>query len=430
MGFQMQFDEEKCTGCFACHIACVSTHFQGDRDAKGFRSIQKLVNEEENFQKNISPGCTHCGACMDVCPRGALFRDNPSGFVLYNQEKCTGCRTCEPVCPLHMIQYSVEGKVKKCDGCIQLIREGKQPACVRNCYADAIVLSEGLKVMMESIGENIRQKLHDFMEQIDLPDYGKKGVYQSHEKMTISVYQKWKQLFDENTEDFFRLLCLDENKEQLLLYLYVRFAIDVHGEFKKRNINDKVYYDTFKEITIWHKQCVKKKGICGLIEERWIANSLQLKLFRLGRLQFEPEILKVEKRWGAFILPAATGVLHVHIPEGEALTATLCRESFAQADLFFSNDYTIFDCWSWLLSPNLEHILSKDSNILKFQRMFCITETSYPFRQAESQVFGFVAEKPEQYPQGGTSLQRGLREYVMNGRDIGISYGYIDRRSL
>lgn len=43
--------------------------------------------------------CTNCGACVDVCPAGALsFKD---GRVIWNEEKCCGCDRCLDICTNH-----------------------------------------------------------------------------------------------------------------------------------------------------------------------------------------------------------------------------------------------------------------------------------------------------------------------------------------
>ena len=36
--------------------------------------------------------------------------------------------------------YDKDGKMEKCDGCIERIREGREPACVRVCFPGAITL--------------------------------------------------------------------------------------------------------------------------------------------------------------------------------------------------------------------------------------------------------------------------------------------------
>lgn len=43
--------------------------------------------------------CTHCGACVTVCPSGALVLEASTQRVLYKQERCIACELCVPACP-------------------------------------------------------------------------------------------------------------------------------------------------------------------------------------------------------------------------------------------------------------------------------------------------------------------------------------------
>lgn len=43
--------------------------------------------------------CTDCGACLVVCPSGALAIDLDSREVDFDADKCVACGTCVPVCP-------------------------------------------------------------------------------------------------------------------------------------------------------------------------------------------------------------------------------------------------------------------------------------------------------------------------------------------
>ncbi len=43
--------------------------------------------------------CTHCGACVVVCPTGALALDLDSREVIFDAEQCVACGICVPVCP-------------------------------------------------------------------------------------------------------------------------------------------------------------------------------------------------------------------------------------------------------------------------------------------------------------------------------------------
>jgi len=43
--------------------------------------------------------CTHCGACIAVCPTDALSVDRGRMEVVFNDEECVACELCIKVCP-------------------------------------------------------------------------------------------------------------------------------------------------------------------------------------------------------------------------------------------------------------------------------------------------------------------------------------------
>jgi ferredoxin len=43
--------------------------------------------------------CTHCGACIAVCPTDALFVKRDSMEVGFDNEECVACELCIKVCP-------------------------------------------------------------------------------------------------------------------------------------------------------------------------------------------------------------------------------------------------------------------------------------------------------------------------------------------
>ena len=44
-------------------------------------------------------GCTHCGACVTICPTAALYKDAATQEVLFDSDKCIACELCVPACP-------------------------------------------------------------------------------------------------------------------------------------------------------------------------------------------------------------------------------------------------------------------------------------------------------------------------------------------
>ncbi|MFH1996436.1 MAG: 4Fe-4S binding protein [Candidatus Omnitrophota bacterium] len=43
--------------------------------------------------------CTHCGACVSVCPTGALSNEKGTMKVLFDNSKCIACELCVRACP-------------------------------------------------------------------------------------------------------------------------------------------------------------------------------------------------------------------------------------------------------------------------------------------------------------------------------------------
>jgi ethylbenzene hydroxylase subunit beta/complex iron-sulfur molybdoenzyme family reductase subunit beta len=80
--------------------------------------------------------CNHCTkpACMEACPRGAIYKRDEDGIVLINEDHCRGFRFCQEACPYKEIYYNtVTGTAQKCIMCLPRIEEGVATACSRQC---------------------------------------------------------------------------------------------------------------------------------------------------------------------------------------------------------------------------------------------------------------------------------------------------------
>jgi len=43
--------------------------------------------------------CTHCGACVAICPTEALYTDKKTMKVIFDSDKCIACELCVKACP-------------------------------------------------------------------------------------------------------------------------------------------------------------------------------------------------------------------------------------------------------------------------------------------------------------------------------------------
>ncbi|MEW5995327.1 MAG: 4Fe-4S dicluster domain-containing protein, partial [Candidatus Zixiibacteriota bacterium] len=70
---------------------------------------------------------------------GAMHRDPKTGAVLCDEDRRVGCWMCIMMCPFGVIGRGREKKViSKCDMCIG----AEEPACVKHCPNEALVLEE------------------------------------------------------------------------------------------------------------------------------------------------------------------------------------------------------------------------------------------------------------------------------------------------
>lgn len=130
-------DLGQCIGCQGCVVACNT----GNELAEGTDYIR--INEQvRGTFPDLSGGfenqrCYHCAdaACVEVCPTGALYREDDLTRV--NADACSGCEYCVQACPFG-IPRMAEGVATKCDGCRDVVRAGGTPWCVTTCPSDAL----------------------------------------------------------------------------------------------------------------------------------------------------------------------------------------------------------------------------------------------------------------------------------------------------
>lgn len=225
-------------------------------------------------------------------------------------------------------------------------------------------------------------------------------------------------------------------KELLFLYVFVFLAIDTYEEYKRSGICKEIYFDTMSDISVWTNNCKRDFKIWGIHEFEWIPKHIKMKIFKLGRLQYEPmefdrnvrsaDIAKIagnsNDKINEISIKKGDMVLNVHIQQGEPLIYSECKSSYRFAMEFFNYTYETFVCHSWLLNPDLKELLPLHSNIIQFQSDYVVFDIDDSDRQGEERIFGKLQDNPSEYP-CDTSLQRKTIDFLQTGKKLGIAYG-------
>lgn len=74
---------------------------QNDYD-KGIRYLTETGVKIQALSQDVTRNeerCTHCGACITICPTGAFVLEPSTRKVKFIGEKCLACELCIKACP-------------------------------------------------------------------------------------------------------------------------------------------------------------------------------------------------------------------------------------------------------------------------------------------------------------------------------------------
>ena len=162
MHYGMAIDLQLCFGCTECAVACKSNNNLPNNmwwnrvltDGGDYPDTAKGTYPQVSMA-HYPVGCQHCAnpACAKVCPVGATWRDEKTGIVVQDVDKCIGCRMCMGACPYSARTFNweepayavdfplgdfdapkhVAGAVEKCTFCANRLARGEEPACMEHC---------------------------------------------------------------------------------------------------------------------------------------------------------------------------------------------------------------------------------------------------------------------------------------------------------
>lgn len=130
MKYRFQVIPSLCTGCRTCELACAFKHA---KDQKPGRSrIYPLAHAKDKYVPVV---CFQCDdpACVKSCMFGALSRNEETGAIDVDYERCVKCEACVAACPFGCALVDFEhDEIIKCDLC-----QGS-PACAQFCPEAAL----------------------------------------------------------------------------------------------------------------------------------------------------------------------------------------------------------------------------------------------------------------------------------------------------
>ena len=165
--YGLVIDVNRCTGCYACVVACKS-----ENSTRPEVSWIRIHEDEEGEYPQVSRRSTPllCQQCLEmpcakVCPSGAIFMKD-DGIVHIEADSCLcgDSHPCIAACPFDVLQVNKgkssyfpeyltpfekdayeahrDGVVEKCTLCSHRIEAVQTPACVQACPTQAMIFGD------------------------------------------------------------------------------------------------------------------------------------------------------------------------------------------------------------------------------------------------------------------------------------------------
>lgn len=77
---------------------------------KGMSYLAEVGVEIQPLSRDIYRNedlCTHCGACITICPTAAFVIEGPQRWVRFISEKCIACGLCIKGCPARAMEMQI-----------------------------------------------------------------------------------------------------------------------------------------------------------------------------------------------------------------------------------------------------------------------------------------------------------------------------------
>ena len=194
MRYGMVIDLKRCSGCKTCSVVCkvannIPNNIIWNRVlTEGGNAPDTAGGTWDNPEMQHWPvACQHCEnpACTKVCPVGATWKDEQTGIVRQDYDKCIGCRMCMAACPYNARSFNWEepvrdvdfnygdaevpvrprGVAEKCTLCRERTDRGEEPMCVVCCPTHARIFGDLDDPASEVSKTVVERKAHVLLEE-------------------------------------------------------------------------------------------------------------------------------------------------------------------------------------------------------------------------------------------------------------------------
>ena len=229
----------------------------------------------------------------------------------------------------------------------------------------------------------IYEKFEKYFEYYQLCDEGKKVLREAAKKIcadenlcaeALSIKNKLADLsYDFNGDAEFK-----DKSAQFGAFVFTLAIEDMEKIYQEKNIPRDILLETINDLPVWINRNYEWYNEWGFTTYGWLILHIRGRIFKLGRLQFEPKTLKERDLAPVELLgldlKEGDLILGIHVPRGGKLDEAACLESFERAKEFFPKylnyNFKAFSCFTWLFDPAFSQLLPPESNIIKFQNLF------------------------------------------------------------
>ncbi len=220
--------------------------------------------------------------------------------------------------------------------------------------------------------------MQEILKHITLPEETEKVVIDTYNKICVTEeYKKIRQMIDakERFEEI-RKVCasLSEssgiNEYTVCMAVLVCNADIARQRYINKGVSLDVFYETAQDLRYKSNICKKYMGVQGIFVFEWFEKFYEVKIFKLGRLQFVEIPVSDKKNYIA-----------VHIPEDGRLCYSDVLASYNAAYKFFpktQGDLMVFVCHSYFFLPEYKGTVYKEgSNTYRFIEDYTVLECEY-----------------------------------------------------